>query len=36
MPSDPTLIRLKHLQAIGEGIRVEYKEARKSLPTSLF
>jgi len=36
MPSDPTQIRLKHLLAMGEGIRVEYKEAGKSLPTSLF
>ncbi|MDG6224096.1 MAG: putative DNA binding domain-containing protein [Candidatus Thermoplasmatota archaeon] len=36
MQSDPMQIRLKHLLAMGEGIRVEYKEARKSLPTSLF
>ena len=36
MGNDPTQLRLKHLLSLGEGIRVEYKEARKSLPTSLF
>jgi len=36
MESDLTQLRLKHLLAMGEGIRVEYKEARTSLPTSLF
>ncbi len=36
METDPTQLRLKHLLAIGEGIRVEYKEARESLPANAF
>ena len=36
MESDPTQLRLEHILSMGEGIRVEYKEAKRSLPTSLF
>ncbi len=36
MESDSKQLHLKHLLAMGEGIRVEYKEARTSFSTSLF
>ncbi|MCK5772925.1 MAG: putative DNA binding domain-containing protein, partial [Thermoplasmata archaeon] len=36
MESDRTQLHLEHLLSMGEGIRVEYKEAKRSLPTSTF
>jgi len=36
MESDPSQLRLKYLLAMGEGIRLEYKEAKTSLPTNVF
>ena len=36
MQNNPTQARLKHLLAMGEGIRVEYKEAKTALPTNVF
>ncbi|MEA3557706.1 MAG: putative DNA binding domain-containing protein [Candidatus Thermoplasmatota archaeon] len=36
MESDPIQLRLQHLLSMGEGIRVEYKEAKRSLPSNVF
>ncbi|GBE18518.1 divergent AAA domain protein [archaeon BMS3Abin16] len=36
MVNDEVQLHLKHLLSMGEGLRVEYKEAKKTLPVNLF